>query len=232
MRLSVVIPAYNEAAVLAETVGEAARDCEETFPDYDILLVENGSTDETPEIAEQLAGQNPRMRIVRLAAPNYGRALKEGILRATGDWILCANADFWDRAFLASCRGIGDQFDIIVGSKTLPASRDCRPIVRRLGSRWFNFLLRYGTGFRGTDSHGIKLLRKDALMPIVRQCRLEHDLFDTELLLRSERAGRRIAEIPVTVKERRPSRYGMLARRFFPVLRQLMMLRNITRGIQ
>jgi hypothetical protein len=70
----------------------------------------------------------------------------------------------------------------------------------------FSLLLRVAFGLRVSDTHGMKALRRAAVEPIARRCRFGTDLFDTELVLRAERVGLAIAELPVAVEERRPSR--------------------------
>ena len=67
-------------------------------------------------------------------------------------------------------------------------------------------MLRVGFGLRVSDTHGMKALDADAVAPLARRCRNGRDLFDTELVLRADRAGLRVVELPVTVVERRPSR--------------------------
>ncbi len=76
----------------------------------------------------------------------------------------------------------------------------------------FSTLLRLGFGLRVSDTHGMKVLRRREVEPLARKCRLGTDLFDTELVLRAERAGLRVEELPVTVEERRPSRTPILQR--------------------
>jgi hypothetical protein len=67
-------------------------------------------------------------------------------------------------------------------------------------------LLRLVFSLSVSDTHGMKAMRRAEVAPIVEQCRFRTDLFDTELVIRSERAGLAVAELPVTAQERRPSR--------------------------
>jgi hypothetical protein len=76
----------------------------------------------------------------------------------------------------------------------------------------FASVLRLGFGSRVSDTHGMKALRRAAVEPIVGQCRRGSDLFDTEVVLRADRAGLRVRELPVTVHELRPSRTPILRR--------------------
>ena len=84
--------------------------------------------------------------------------------------------------------------------------------MRRLATATFSTLLRVGFGLHVSDTHGIKAMRRAAVEPYARACTSGQDLFDTELILRVERAGLRTAEIPVLVTELRPARSSLLKR--------------------
>ena len=101
---------------------------------------------------------------------------------------------------------------IVVGSKRSAGAQDDRPALRQLATAAFTFLLRALFGLHVSDTHGMKAMDRAAVVPIARQCRFGKDLFDTELILRAERAGLRTAEIPVVVVERRPARTSILRR--------------------
>jgi hypothetical protein len=76
----------------------------------------------------------------------------------------------------------------------------------------FSLVLRRGFGLKVSDTHGMKVLRRDQLAPIVSQCRFDGDLFDTELILRAERAGLFVAEMGATVRDTRPPRTPIIRR--------------------
>ena len=101
---------------------------------------------------------------------------------------------------------------IVVGSKRAEGARDQRTALRRLVTGVFTGILRYGFGLRVSDTHGMKAMRRAAVEPIAQACHFGTDLFDTELVLRAERAGLPTVELPVVVVERRPSR-SSIARR-------------------
>jgi hypothetical protein len=118
--------------------------------------------------------------------------------------------DFLDRA-LARLDGPGSPA-IVVGSKRAPGTRDDRPFPRRLITATFAAALRVGFGLGVSDTHGMKALDREAVAPIARRCRNGRDLFDTELVLRADREGVPVVELPVTVVERRPSRTSIAGR--------------------
>jgi hypothetical protein len=88
----------------------------------------------------------------------------------------------------------------------------------------FSTVLRFGFGLQISDTHGLKALRRDVLLPLVEQCRFGQDIFDTELIIRAERAGLPVEELPVAVSDTRPPRTP-IARRIPRTLAGLARLR-------
>jgi glycosyltransferase involved in cell wall biosynthesis len=205
------MPAYNEADYLEAAVREVAAS-----PDVDeVVVVENGSTDGTAELARRLAAEVPGVQASSFGRPDYGAALRAGFLAATGDIVVNFDVDYYDLDFLRAAvaqLAAPDGPAIVVGSKRAPGARDERPLLRRLITSAFSLALRRGLGLQVSDTHGMKGVARERLLPIVEQCRFGTDLFDTELVLRAERAGLPVAEIPVAVIESRPSRTSIVRR--------------------
>jgi RNase H-fold protein (predicted Holliday junction resolvase) len=99
-RFSIVIPIHNEAECLAEEVTGLVGEMDARGVDYELLLAENGSSDDTPAIAEALAAANPRIRALRVPVPDYGAAMKTGMLTGRGDLIVNFDIDFHDVDFI------------------------------------------------------------------------------------------------------------------------------------
>jgi glycosyltransferase involved in cell wall biosynthesis len=204
--LSIVIPIYNEESILEASVTELIAELEQAELDFEIVLAENGSRDRTVAIAEQLAERWPtRLRWFSYPEPNYGGALREGIFRARGRFVVCeeidlCNVDFHLRALELLRR---DEADLVIGSKAMAGAHDQRPLVRRAGTKVYNKLLRVTLGFSGTDTHGLKAMRRAALAPIAAHCIVDYDVFASELVIRAEREGLRVLEIPVEIAEKR-----------------------------
>lgn len=207
-RISIVVPAYNEQNLLPEFVQELTSYLGKSWTNYELLIIENGSQDKTLKIAKEISKKNKKVVIYHLSQPAYGQAIIYGLRKGRGEYIVIFNVDFWDRRFidLAKKDLLGN--DIITGSKNLSDSCDQRPLSRRLITKGFNFFLKTIFGYRGTDTHGIKVLRRETVLPIVKKCKTKTGIFDSELLVRVQRSGLKILELPVEIKEKRPNRFG------------------------
>ena len=221
-KVTVVVPVYNKAAILKAAASELEAGLERSGWDYEVIFAENGSVDSTPEILADLARRNPRLRSLHEEEPNYGRALKSGILQARGDYVICEEIDLCDQGFHLAAMALllEGKADMVVGSKVAPGAKDERPAVRRAGTLVLNGLLRASLGYRGTDTHGLKAFRREPLLPVANACRVERDLFASEFVVRAYRMGVAVRELPITLREkRRPSVH--LFRRVPNVLKNL-----------
>jgi len=220
--LTVVIPVFNEEQIVEEACLELAARLDERGLDWELLLSENGSRDRTLAILASLSARDPRVRFLHSEAPNYGLALRQGILAARGRWVVADEVDlcdvaFYDRALPLLRRA---EADMVVGSKRAPGSEDRRPAYRRLATWAHNSLLRVALGFEGTDTHGVKAFSRESIAPVAERCVLDGDVFASELVLRAAMEGRRVVEIPVALREKRPPSIGLL-KRVPGVLRQV-----------
>jgi glycosyltransferase involved in cell wall biosynthesis len=228
--LSVVIPVYNEAEILTRALEELGAGLDARGLDYELVLAENGSTDSTPELLATLARGNPRLRHLHLDRPNYGAALKQGLLQARGELVVCDEIDLGDLSFYDAAlpRLRRREADLVVGSKAARGASDERPLVRRVATRVHNGLLRWVLDFQGTDTHGLKAFLRERLDPVVRACVVDRDVFASELVIRAWRAGLRVVEIPIQLREKRkPSVY--LLRRVPNVLKNVARLVYVIR---
>ena len=215
LAVSVVMPAFNEAEILESSVRAVVDGLRARDRRFEVIVVENGSTDDTAAIADALAVSEPEVRAEHCAEADYGRALRTGLLAARGEAVVNFDADFYDLAFLAAAvdRVLApDGPAIVVGTKRGEGATDERSLLRKAATATFSTMLRVGFGLHVSDTHGIKAMRRAAVEPYARACTSGQDLFDTELILRVERAGLRTAEIPVLVTELRPARSSLLKR--------------------
>ncbi len=215
--VSIVIPVYNEEGILSASVADLTQKLENDprwDREYEIILSENGSTDGTVEKAHELMESYPRLRLLRAGEPNYGLAMRKGILQARGEFVMCDEIDLCDTDFyVRALKEIEvNGYDMVVGSKALDKSRDKRPAYRRAATSVLNFMLRVFVGFKGTDTHGLKAFNRRRLLEVVDKCVVDKDLFASEFVIRAERMRFRVTEIPVTVVEKRPPSINLFRR--------------------
>lgn len=225
--LSFVIPVFNEEKILENETTQMVAEINRVFHgvDYEIFLVENGSTDNTPAIVDKLAHTFSTVRVVHLLRSDYGLALKHCLLESQGKYVVIFNIDFWDVEF-ARCaleKMRNSSIVLVVGSKSMPGAGDKRPWLRRLVTRGFNGLLRTFFGFRGTDTHGLKVLVAKQVMPVITECQTDGVIFDTEFVLRAQKMGLASEEMPVVCEEKRKTRLKMFTS-IFQTLRDLVAL--------
>ena len=213
--ISVVFPAHNEGPFLENAVREVVAGLTSRGGAFEVIVVENGSSDDTAAVADRLAGEIAAVRARRWPAPDYGRSLRAGFLAAEGDVVVNFDVDYYDLDFIDRALARLDQPDhpvVVVGTKRGAGAEDTRPWPRKVVTFTFSTLLKVGFGLKVSDTHGIKAMRRAPLVPFVEATRFGTDLFDTELILRAERAGLPTTEIPVRVEETRPSRSPIVRR--------------------
>lgn len=203
-----VVPVHNEAAFLTTALPSLIEAVRTVATDAEILVMENGSTDGTAAIATEIGGAD--VTVVQLPVADYGEAMKAGFDMASGEWVVNVDIDYFSADFFAAV--LASEADLVIGSKRDPDSDDRRPAVRRLATAVFNLLLRTLFGSRVSDTHGMKGFRKAVIVELVPVTRSRTDLFDTELVIRAERAGHRIEEVPVVVEELREARSSLIRR--------------------
>ncbi len=203
--LSVVIPVYNEESIVQSAARELVQGLDARGWDFEIIFAENGSRDATPSILEAMCRDDARLKWFHSETPNYGSALKRGIQEARGELVVCDEIDLCDLTFYdqAIPRLERREADLVVGSKAARGSSDRRPLVRRAATRVHNGLLRVTLGFKGTDTHGLKAFRREALVPVINRCVVDMDVFASEFVVRAWREHLEVLEIPIQLQEKR-----------------------------
>lgn len=207
VELSVVVPAYNEASIIGETVARVATYLE-AHGDAELLVVDDGSQDATAAIVEACAAQHPCVRLVRNPGNRgKGYAIRNGVLHSRGAYVLYTDADLvypieGVAPFLAALRAGAD---LAIGSRshagTLFAMHPRhfsyiyqRYMVSRLYIATVNTLLDLGV----SDTQcGFKALRGDVARDVFARLRLNDFAFDVEMLYVARQRGYRIVELPV-----------------------------------
>ncbi len=200
MRLSVVIPAYNEALRLPSTLSRVRQHLAARKGEHEIVVVDDGSTDATAEVARAAGGA---VRVLR-HQPNRGKgyAARRGMLAATGERRLMTDADLSTPIEeLAGLEAALDRgYDVAIGSRAVAGARiEVRqPAYREAMGRLFNVLVQglLLPGLSDTQC-GFKLFTASAAEAAFAPCRLDGFSFDVEALYVARRRGLRIAEVPV-----------------------------------
>jgi glycosyltransferase involved in cell wall biosynthesis len=225
IRVSIVMPAMNEEGLLAQTVAAVLTGSAQSDGELELIIVENGSSDGTYQLAADLAVKHPGVRVLRLPRPDYGAALHAGLETCRGSIGVIFDVDYYDPAFLDYAqRAISEGADMVLARKLGADAVDNRAYHRRLATRVFSWLLRLFYGLQVMDTHGMKAINMDTMGAIARATQSRREMYDTELIVRAQRAGARIVETPVTVEELRSPRVSMW-RRIPRTIRDLIALR-------
>lgn len=216
--ISVVVPCHNEEAVLPEVVA-TLRDWVSRAPvPVQVVFVENGSSDATFAVAcaaRDAWAEGSSVEVLSLPVGDYGAAVRAGLKVATGTFVAVLDCDMVDTVFVERCHGLladDGRLGAVLASKRAAGAKDERSAYRRAGTLVFSSLVRLLTGSSLVDTHGNKMFRGDATRAFVDEVEEDGSLFDTELLVRMERAGWAFAELPATVVETRPPRSSYLSR--------------------
>ncbi|MCA2220556.1 bifunctional glycosyltransferase family 2/GtrA family protein [Nonomuraea aurantiaca] len=200
--VEVVVPVYNEQRALRDSIGRLHAYLSGTFPyDYRITIADNASTDNTWQLAIELAAELPHVRAVHLDGKGRGRALRQVWSDSDADVVSYMDVDLSTDldAFLPLVAPLlSGHSDLAIGTRLARTSRVVRGPKREFISRSYNLLLHSVMGAKFSDAQcGFKAVRTEiaqALLPAVED---EQWFFDTELLLLAERHGLRIHEVPV-----------------------------------
>jgi len=205
--LSAVIPVYNDRESLEAAIPSSLEILETIDPEFELIIAEDGSTDGSANLVKGWETRDPRVRLlhsdVRLGR---GRALTRSFHSAKGGSVCYFDVDMaTDISHLPELIGaIRDGFDIATGSRLLPESRIVRSGNREIASRGYNFLVRTRLHSAIYDHQcGFKAFQKDRILPLLSSVRDTHWFWDTEVLVRGQRANHRIREFVVRWREGR-----------------------------
>jgi glycosyltransferase involved in cell wall biosynthesis len=199
--ISLVLPAYNEADNIEPMIAEATPALEANASEYEIIVVDDGSADETAAVTRRLMETHPHVRLVQHPVnQGCGAAVISGFTGAEKDWIFYTDAD---RQFvlneLESFVPFMDRADLIAGYRA--PRRD--PFLRVLYGKGWSMLctLLFGYTVRDVDC-GFKLFRREIIQALAPQIASRGATFSIEWLVRAKRAGYRFVELPVSHRPR------------------------------
>ncbi len=198
--LSIIIPAYNEENRLPKSLDQILT-WQETVPyEVEIMIVENGSSDRTTEVAESYARQHGGVRVLH-SAKGKGVAVREGMLHGRGEYLFICDSDL-SMPIAEVEKFLPPQlvgYDVAIGSREAPgAVRYNEPRYRHLMGRVFNLIVRVLAirGFQDTQC-GFKLFQRDVADSVFSRQRVTGWTFDVEALYLALKDGARVAEVPI-----------------------------------
>lgn len=201
MKVSIVLPAYNEVKKLRNAVEKIEEKARDLGYDYEIIIAEDGSTDGTDKVAREIAEKNPRVKHLHSDERlGRGRALMNAFRNCSGDVVVYMDVDLSTdlRHLKDIVSAISEGYDIATGSRLMKESKAKRPFKRDFASRVYNFLVRLLLGSKLRDHQcGFKAFRKSAILEIGEKAKDTHWFWDTEVLVLAQKMGYKVKEIPV-----------------------------------
>lgn len=200
--LSVVIPAYNAAGIVAETIRECHSWLAQHGLEHEIIIVDDGSTDQTVAVAIGAGVAGAPVQVLRsLENRGKGAAVRRGMLSARMNWALFMDVDHSTRIEnVAQLAEVADRADVIIASRRLGGAEivTSQPLARRFLGNLFPFLTRAAALPNVSDTQcGFKAFRGRVVKPIFDGAMVDRFAFDVEIILRGQRLGARLVEIPV-----------------------------------
>ncbi|MEA4896253.1 MAG: glycosyltransferase [Oscillospiraceae bacterium] len=213
-KISLVIPAYNEAVIIKNTVETTLRFLEGYCSDYELIISDDGSTDGTRRIVESIA--NEHLKCVG-HFPNRGKgsAVREGMLASGGDIIAYTDADL-----AYGIEAVGELLDkldsegtdLAIGSRKLhPEGYEDYPFIRLLASRLFSFLTGLLAGFSYDTQCGLKAFTANAAALVFSRCETDGFAFDFEVMMLAKGKGLSVTQLPVKIINHRESKVAVLS---------------------
>lgn len=218
--LSLLIPAYNEATRLRATLGRVLAYLHAQPYPSEVLVIDDGSTDDTVAVAEAYFAAHRGRVATRVLSytPNRGKgyAVRQGLLAARGAVAIFSDADLSTPieeipTLLEPI--LTGEYDIVFGSRALDSDLigQHQPWLRELSGRFFNRMVRLATGLPYADTQcGFKAFRLDVCRPVIEGAQLDRFGFDVELLFLAHQAGLRLREQPVRWNDAAGSKVGLL----------------------
>ena len=213
--LAVIVPAFNEARRLTDNLLTLLSYLQAFRPEAEVIVVDDGSTDGTSEVAEELFARLPDVtaRVLRFAQNRgKGHAVRTGLLAAQAPIALFSDADLstpiTELPKIVEPIEAGN-YDIVLGSRALDRSLigHRQPWRREQGGKVFNAVVRLTTSLPFSDTQcGFKAFRMEAARPIIERAQIDGFGFDVELLFLAQRAGLRMLEVPVRWDHREGSK--------------------------
>ncbi len=214
---TILIPLHNEAGKVSTALNVLMSYLKSVSCHCEILLVENGSKDATVEKLKSAIKTFGNVSYVSLPKACLGDALRNGIIHASSESIAYLPIDLSiDLDFVPRSLKLLNEHDVVIGSKRKNGANDHRPFVRRILSVTYHYITRLLFGIDVTDTTCVKAFRRSSILPLISKIRF-NNIFETELMIRAEMAGKKVTELPVIVHDKRLPKESLLRK----VLRKL-----------
>ena len=213
--VSVVLPAYNEADKLELAVAKISHALIEWGYSFEIIIAEDGSMDGTAEQAEELAQELSFVKHVhREKRQGRGTALSNAFKQCRGEVFVYMDLDLstelkYLKPLVEAITVEG--YDFSTGSRMLPESKVERSLSRSISSKTYNFLVRHMLGSKLRDHQcGFKAFKREPVLTLLDEVEATHWFWDTEIMVRANRRGYKIKEIPVEWKTGKDTKVNLL----------------------
>ncbi len=218
MKPTLVIPMYNEASILPDTLRQTSEYMDKTFPNgYEIIFSDDGSLDDSRKIVDEFSKSHKSIRSVGYEK-NRGKgcAVRTGILAAEGDVIISTDCDLaYGLDVIKKTFDIFESSDaeLVIGSRRLEKDGyEGYTFIRKLASKTYLKCLSIAAGFKLSDSQcGFKCYRNASAKKIFECCEVDGFAFDFEVLIRAQKFGMKITEMPVKIINHRESKVNVFS---------------------
>lgn len=214
MKLSLVIPAYNEAAIIRDTIEQTLSYLSGEFSDFELIISDDGSTDNTKKIAGEI--KDPRLWVTG-HFPNKGKgaAVRQGVLSAKGDIIMYTDADLaygLEAVGALSRLLVSEGADAAIGSrKKHPEGYADYPPIRFVASRCFSLITGLMAGFQYDTQCGLKAFTREGAREIFSRCTVDGFAFDFEAMMICSKLGLHVEQLPVKIINHRESKVSVFS---------------------
>ncbi|MBE6718719.1 MAG: glycosyltransferase [Ruminococcaceae bacterium] len=205
MKLSVVIPVYNEEKRIKETSEVLDSFLKTIVEDYEIIFSNDGSVDSTPKILDEISRNNPKIKAIGYDVnKGKGSAVRCGVLASTGDYVVFTDCDLaYGTEVIKRAIDVFEECecDVVIGSRNIDSeSYEGYTFTRKIMSKVYFRIISLASGFKLSDSQcGFKCFKKEAGHDVFSECQIDSFAFDLEALMKSQAKGYKICEMPVKI---------------------------------
>ncbi|MGC9094153.1 MAG: glycosyltransferase family 2 protein [Candidatus Bathyarchaeia archaeon] len=208
--LSVIVPVHNEEQILKEQALKLIAYTRKITNKFEVVFVENGSTDRTMHVINELQRQFNFVRAIKLPKADYSTAVIEGIKMARGEFTIVLGIDFVDIDVVGRCFNALKNADIVICSKN--KGIDKRSLINRLANLTYNVCVKLIFGLKYSDVEGYHGYRTEKIQSLIANVHTRAHLCNLWILVKAKKAHMTVDEIPMIVYEQRRSKFMRITR--------------------